>query len=332
MSHSEEQRMKAVALREAGFSIRDIADKLKTGKKFVQNWVKFYKTSGGVKRKPGTGARTKKTPNVKRFLMANMKNKRGASLRKTSRKLESKKGIKISHSSVQRYAKSENLQPFHRRRRPLLTAEQMEARVTFANLRMKFAWKQCIFSDESSFELYPRGNPKNDVVWATTSEDVPINPQVTRSPSVMVWGGISIYGKTKLHIFNSSENAEVYGKVLKKCLLPCSRQWFSRQRWTFVHDRASPHQALEKKGWFRDNNVCPLMIPPKSPDMNIIEKVWAVMKANVQASTPRTVDSLKRAIKKEWAAISDDFIQSLFAKIPKNLRTIIATGGKIVDK
>lgn len=51
-----------------------------------------------------------------------------------------------------------------------------------------------MMTDEKYFHLFPTGNSKNDVVWAKSADNVPPRVRVTtKSPSIMVWGGITYY-------------------------------------------------------------------------------------------------------------------------------------------
>ena len=56
------------------------------------------------------------------------------------------------------------------------------------------------------------------------------------------------------------------------------------------------------------------------------------MKEKVYGSCPPTVSSLRKAIKKAWNEIDEDFIQSLLARIPKIIMKVTELHGNIVDK
>ena len=64
---------------------------------------------------------------------------------------------------------------------PLLTKQQNQKRLQFAkdhkNLTEK-DWENFIFSDETSFFLFNRPNPQNDVVWGSQEYQVPEAPHV----------------------------------------------------------------------------------------------------------------------------------------------------------
>jgi hypothetical protein len=168
-----------------------------------------------------------------------------------------------------------------------MTDKQKKKRVEFAKKHTKEDWTQYIFSDESPFQLYPRVNVHNDVVWSENAAEVPPVLQVTHSPSIQVWGAISYYGKTKLHIFTNTLKGPDYQKVLRKFLLPATtNRSFTKGPWTLVQGSATCHTSKSTTCWLVNNKVNTLTLPSKSPDINVIEKVWAKMNDEVEAKTP----------------------------------------------
>ena len=49
--------------------------------------------------------------------------------------------------------------------------------------------------------------------------------------------------------------------------------------------------------WFQTKNVRELKWPGISPDLNLIENLWTLIKKKVSTSNPTTMDELKRIIK-----------------------------------
>ena len=73
------------------------------------------------------------------------------------------------------------------------------------------------------------------------------------------------------------------------------------------------------------------MLPAKSPDVNIIEKIWAIMKDDVSRAEPKNEKQLKIAMLEAWKKISKELVQQLIARIPWVLDKIVLNGGSVVD-
>ncbi len=74
-----------------------------------------------------------------------------------------------------------------------------------------------------------------------------------------------------------------------------------------------------------------LLLPAKSPDLNIIEKVWAVLKDKVAESQPNSKKQLKKVIIQSWKKISLPFLLSLFERHPHVMELISLNGGAAVN-
>ena len=51
-----------------------------------------------------------------------------------------------------------------------------------------------------------------------------------------------------------------------------------------------------------------IVLPPLSPELNPIEKVWAIIKRWTEKKKPKTVDDLKKAVKESWKGITPQFV------------------------
>ncbi len=70
---------------------------------------------------------------------------------------------------------------------------------------------------------------------------------------------------------------------------------------------------IHNKKWKADNQIRCIPWPSQSPDLNPMENVWAVLKANVSNYRPISVKHSIQVIKKEWKGLD-----SIFAKKVSN--------------
>ena len=57
------------------------------------------------------------------------------------------------------------------------------------------------------------------------------------------------------------------------------------------------------------------------------ENIWGWLKNEVNREMPKTVDSLKRCIRKHWRRLSVDFLAPYFESLPKRMHMIIENNG-----
>ena len=69
-----------------------------------------------------------------------------------------------------------------------------------------------------------------------------------------------------------------------------------------------------------------LELSPLSPDLNVIEQLWAVLKKRVSARYP-TKKNFKQIIAEEFAAIPQATIDNICASFPSRVATCISNKG-----
>jgi len=67
-----------------------------------------------------------------------------------------------------------------------------------------------------------------------------------------------------------------------------------------VQDQAKQHTAKHAVKWMNSAGYRLYEHPPQSPDLNRIEKVWAVFKARLVGKHPRTEKRFKKVMREEW--------------------------------
>jgi transposase len=81
--------------------------------------------------------------------------------------------------------------------------------------------------------------------------------------------------------------------------------------------------------WLKNNHVDVLDWPPNSPDLNIIEHVWAYLKLRVRSRNPlpKSEADLWVALQEEWYGIDLAFIQSLYESLPSRVHAVYKANG-----
>ncbi len=89
----------------------------------------------------------------------------------------------------------------------------------------------------------------------------------------------------------------------------------NKERIYVISDNAMYYKNKELNEWLKDNKIVQIFLPPYSPNLNIIERLWKFLKNEVINSTfYRTFDEFKKGI--------SDFFNNIESYEPK-LKTLL---------
>src|SRR6218665_371184 len=158
------------------------------------------------------------------MIIKKAKYRRGFGLRQIEKSLKAG-GLKGNKETIRNYMELK-WRCWKCRKAPLLTDAQRKKWLLFAWQYRHWKFEdRCnvLFSDKSLYQVFYVPNSRNDTVWGSQEENVPVASQVKFSPTVLVWEGMTASGLTRLHFVpqHTSINSEYYiNNILKKELKP----------------------------------------------------------------------------------------------------------------
>jgi transposase len=300
-----------------------IARELKMNEQTVHNVIGKYEETGTVHNLPKSGRKRKLSEAQVR--QAVRKAKKG----KTSRQIAQESQIEVDPRTIRRRLREAGL--FYGRvlKVEKLTKRHKELRVKYSNDMKDYKWKRVFFSDEKTFQLGVTPN----YAWQEHTNRV-VKEYVKHAPKLHVWGAIGYYGRTELYCFQENLNSKVYQRILKQNLKESKLIYSSDapktlpENWILLQDNASSHKAKKTMEVIQEL-VGDRFIrhPAKSPDLNIIELIWAILDRKVKAAEITNIQTLRRFLRKEWKALPWRQIRNCVDSMPRRLKLCRESGG-----
>jgi len=233
--------------------------------------------------------------------------------------------LRVSTSTVRRDLRESGLVSRVRPKRPRLDYSDCQTRKQFAGRMLRvYTLKErehIAFSDEKLFDTNDHGNNRE---WRHRHQEA--NPRVFEkwAPKVMVWGVIGVNYR-KLHFFERGEkvDAPAYQNAIKKALPEIRRRGF-----LFQQDGARSHTAATTTAFLKRRRIVVLDgFPPRSPDLNPIEHMWALVQKRLM---DHYEGDLEKAVRDAWEAVPTKDVNSLVCSFSRRLAQTKAKNGRFV--
>uniref|UniRef100_A0A4W5KGK7 Tc1-like transposase DDE domain-containing protein n=1 Tax=Hucho hucho TaxID=62062 RepID=A0A4W5KGK7_9TELE len=171
-------------------------------------------------------------------------------------------------------------------------------------------WRPVLFTDESRFTLSTRD--RRDRVWRRRGERSAacniLQHDRFGGGSVMVWGGISLGGRTALHVLARGSLTAI--RYRDEILRPLVRPYAGAvgPGFLLMQDNARPHVAGVCQQFLQKEGIDAMDWPARSPDLNPIEHIWDIMSRSIHQRhvAPQTVQELADALVQVWEEIPRD--------------------------
>lgn len=279
-----------------------------------------------------TGPKIKINDEVKNIVLAENFANPSLNLRSLSFQLKETQSIEISKSSIDNILLSNHCWYGPMIQEPKITEEQKIMRMNFAYsiLTDQISSEIIGFSDESRFEL----DAHHPGVWHHLRKYNPlcVINKSKYSPSLMIWGMVGKNFKSDLIFVEKSMNQEFYQQnIINSNIIPSAINTIGED-FIFQQDGATSHTTDLSIASIRRISRIMLIWPPNSPDMNIIEMIWAIIKFRVDQAKPQNIGELKAVINDVWNKLDMKTINGLVDDFPRRCLLVLKNKGENIQK
>lgn len=170
----------------------------------------------------------------------------------------------------------------------------VEAREKWKELMSGFKVNNLVFLDESGCNI----NMTRRYAYALGGSRAVDSAPLTKPKNTTILSSIQLDGEDRHTTFSGGTTAEKFMQYLEHDLLP-----YLGKEAVLIMDNMKTHHAKAVKVLLKQRNVRYLYLPPYSPDLNPIEKLWSKVKASLRKSKARTPDELSPAIQEAFGHI-----------------------------
>ncbi|GFT32830.1 transposable element Tcb2 transposase [Trichonephila clavipes] len=288
--------------------ITDVAREFDIAHSVVSRLWKSFKTTGMCSRRHGGGRVRSTTPAEDRHIVLSTKRNRRTTAQQVENQFLAASGKQISRKTVPRRLRGGGLYA----RRPVvcapLTRQHRTVRLQWCREHHNWTeqdWACVLFSDESRFSL--SSDCRRQLIWresgtAYRQENI---QEKDRYPtcSIMVWAGILINGRTRLHVV---ANGTLTGqRYIDEVLIPHVRliRGAVADKFVFMDDNATCHRTLAVQDCLDSEGIKRLVWPTRSPDLTPLKMCGMLWGGKLlvetilrQTRTPSSVHSLRNGI------------------------------------
>lgn len=253
--------------------------------------------------------------------------------------LIAKFNLPITKQCLTRYLKMNELHGRVAANKILIEPDNQEKRVSICSqLRSRTVeeWKKFVFIDESGADNSSR---KRRYQWRkkgtrrTDKENICQTPNSSLRLNFFSW--VSVHGTGELFFYDRMNGAlfmEIVPTMIEKL-----KQTFGHENFKVIMDNAAFHKSKFVREELEKSNLKKFfaLLPAYSPDMNIIENLWGIMKNRVRDhqfinGQVREKEQFMDLIELYWKSIEPEIIRNLYESLPRRMVGIVSANGELI--
>lgn len=306
-------------------SEREIARRLEIRPSVVHYWLAKHDRSHHVSEPPRRGRPRATTAELDEALYR-------SSLRDPFRPatdLRDELAPNVSADTVRNRLREKGLRCRVPARKPFLRETHVEKRFRFAAAHLNWSvrqWERVVFSDEKIFRASSRGPLR---VYRPSDSDRFDGRYLAKSSNpagnftVNVWAAFGKGFRTMHRVESRTLDSEYYTRVI----LPSVEDHLARNDLVYMHDLASVHTSRLTAHWLESHNVEVMDDwPPKGPDMNPVENVWAELVRRTRNDATNR-DQLYENVHATFLELDDAYFDALIESMPRRMAKVVEARG-----